>query len=192
MPSHNFSKQACVVEHDGAGLDPYQLLSPLFREHELDEALARLAEHEGEVIANGAATMIAYARLRDPLVPKVERVKLHLQLLRYCATALLRTRHARNGDGVRGAQGLGGRCGLIGADLALREGRLAIAPVNDVQLRSTRATKLAWMWSSCDAKGSIRRPGSAPSAQPAAGSQAAIRDHIARIRVIAATWGSGS
>jgi hypothetical protein len=84
MPSHNFRMQAWVVEHDGITLDPYRLLSPLFGDHELDEALARLEENEGAVIANGAAAMIAYAKLQDPLLPPVEREMLCQQLLRYC------------------------------------------------------------------------------------------------------------
>jgi len=84
MPSHNFHEQLWVVEHHGAALDPYQLLSPLFGEHELDEALTRLAEREGEVVANGAAAMIAYAKLQDPRLPTVERQELRVQLLRYC------------------------------------------------------------------------------------------------------------
>jgi hypothetical protein len=84
MPSHNFCEQVWVVEHDGAALDPYQLLSPLFGEHELDEALTRLEEYEGEVVANGAAAMIAYARLQDPQLPAVKRKDLRQQLLRYC------------------------------------------------------------------------------------------------------------
>jgi hypothetical protein len=84
MPSHNFSKQSWVVEHDGVTLDPYKLLNPLFGEHELDEALARLEEYKGEVVANGTAAMIAYARLQDPLLASVERNDLRQQLLRYC------------------------------------------------------------------------------------------------------------
>jgi hypothetical protein len=84
MPSHNFSEKLWVVDHDGSSLDPYQLLSPLFGERELDEALARLEENEGEVVANGAAAMIAYAKLQDPQVPREKRQDLRQQLLRYC------------------------------------------------------------------------------------------------------------
>jgi hypothetical protein len=84
MPSHNFSMQTWVVEHDGTTLDPYKLLSPLFGERELDEALARLEENEGVVVANGAAAMIAYAKLQDPLLATAERKNLRQQLLRYC------------------------------------------------------------------------------------------------------------
>lgn len=84
MPSRNFREHPWVVVHEGATLDPYQLLSPLFDEHELNEALARLAELEGEVVANGAAATIAYAKLQDPRLPTVERQDLRMQLLRYC------------------------------------------------------------------------------------------------------------
>lgn len=84
MPSHNFRDRRWVIEHEGAPIDPYQLLDPLFGFHELDEALARLEAREGEVIANGAAAMIAYARLQDAGRPAAERDELRDQLLRYC------------------------------------------------------------------------------------------------------------
>jgi hypothetical protein len=84
MPSHNFREQTWVVEHQGAALDPYKLLSPLFGEHELDEAIARYEAREGEVVANGAAAMIAYGRLLDPKLPLKQRADLRAQLLRYC------------------------------------------------------------------------------------------------------------
>jgi hypothetical protein len=58
MPSSNLKNQMWFVQHNGIVLDPYQLLSPLFGEHELDEALARLEENEGAVIANGAAGVV--------------------------------------------------------------------------------------------------------------------------------------
>jgi hypothetical protein len=56
----------------------------LFGEHELDEALALLEENEGDVIANGAAAMIAYAKLQNPRTPTCECERLRQQLLRYC------------------------------------------------------------------------------------------------------------
>jgi len=84
MPSHNFSKQTWVVEHKGATLDPYKLLSPLFGEHDLDEALAKLAEQAGDVVANGAAAMIAYTKLQDLRMAAAARENLRKQLLRYC------------------------------------------------------------------------------------------------------------
>ena len=84
MPSHNFRDRRWVIEHAGAPLDPYQLLDPLFGIHEIDEALARLEAREGEVVANGAAAMVAYARLQDAGRPAAEREELRDQLLRYC------------------------------------------------------------------------------------------------------------
>jgi len=83
-PSHNFSQQTWVVEHDGGPIDPYKLLSPLFGEHDLDEALALLERAAGEVVANGAAAMIAYAKLQDPGMSLTAREELRKQLLRYC------------------------------------------------------------------------------------------------------------
>ena len=84
MPSHNFREHVWVVEHAGRVLDPYKLLSPLFGDHEVDEALARLEEQEGEVVANGAAAMIAYTRLQDLQLSTGKREELRQQLLRYC------------------------------------------------------------------------------------------------------------
>jgi hypothetical protein len=84
IPSHNFPGKRWVVEHNGAPLDPYQLLNPLFGVHELDEALARLEAREGKVVANGAAAMIAFATLQDSTRPAAEREELREQLLRYC------------------------------------------------------------------------------------------------------------
>jgi hypothetical protein len=84
MPSHNFRDRRWVIEYEGAPLDPYQLLDPLFGIHEIDEALARLEAREGQVVANGAAAMIAYARLLDTGRPTAEREELREQLLRYC------------------------------------------------------------------------------------------------------------
>jgi hypothetical protein len=84
MPSHNFREQVWVTQGDGAVLNPYQLLSPLFGEHEIDDALARIEAGQGEVVANGAKALIAYMTLQDPQLPNTERANLRKQLLRYC------------------------------------------------------------------------------------------------------------
>jgi hypothetical protein len=84
MPSRNFCEQKWVVQSGGTVLDPYKLLSPLFGEHELDEALARIETGHGDIVANGAKAMIAYARLQDPQLSKVARDGLRDQLRRYC------------------------------------------------------------------------------------------------------------
>ncbi len=85
MPSRNFRDQAWVVPGpDGVAIDPYTLLSPLFGEHELDEALARLEREKGEVVANGTAAMIAYGRLQDAELGEQKQQALRAQLLRYC------------------------------------------------------------------------------------------------------------
>jgi len=84
MPSRNFKNQVWVVERDGVALDPYKLLSPLFKEHEVNEALVRLEIAEGGVVANGAAAMIAYSTLQDPELAPADREQLKEQLLRYC------------------------------------------------------------------------------------------------------------
>jgi len=84
MPSHNFMNQTWVVDHSGTATDPYKLLSPLFQDFDLTEALERMESGEGEVVANGAKAMIAYATLQDPASPPEVREALHKQLLRYC------------------------------------------------------------------------------------------------------------
>jgi hypothetical protein len=84
MSSHNFRDQTWVVQRDGIALNPYQLLSPLFGQHEIDEALAQLAEGQGDVIADGAKALVAYTILQDPAIPQTERDDLRKQLLRYC------------------------------------------------------------------------------------------------------------
>jgi len=84
IPSLNFQKQSWIVERDGKTLDPYRLLSPLFRESDLNEALAWIEASEGDAIANGAAAMVAYAKLQDPRVTPDDRENLEQQLKRYC------------------------------------------------------------------------------------------------------------
>lgn len=84
MPSFNFVNQTWIVEHEGVATDPYKLLSPLFDDHEVNDALQRLESGEGEVVANGAKAMIAYATLLDPALPQAQRDAMRRQLLRYC------------------------------------------------------------------------------------------------------------
>ena len=84
MPSHNFCDQVWVVQSEGAPLDPYRLLNPLFAEHDLNEALERMEAGYGDVVANGAKAMIAYSTLQDPRLPQDARDNLRKQLLRYC------------------------------------------------------------------------------------------------------------
>jgi hypothetical protein len=84
IPSHNFRDQVWVVPCEGAAMDPYRLLSPLFAEHELNEALERMEAGYGDVVANGAKAMIAYSTLQDPRLPGNHRDDLRKQLLRYC------------------------------------------------------------------------------------------------------------
>lgn len=84
VPSLNFSAQQWVVEKDGECLDPYHLLAPVFGEASINEALAALEDMEGDVVANGAAAMIAYAKLQDPGLSSAERDRLDKQLRRYC------------------------------------------------------------------------------------------------------------
>lgn len=84
MQSLNFRDQTWVVERDGETMDPYELLGPRFEDRETNEALAWLEESEGDVIANGAAAMIAYATLQDPQVTAAKRENLERQLKRYC------------------------------------------------------------------------------------------------------------
>ncbi len=84
IPSLNFRAQRWVVEKDGEALDPYRLLSPLFRDRDINEALGWIEASEGDAIANGAAAMIAYARLQNPRMTPADREELEQQLKRYC------------------------------------------------------------------------------------------------------------
>lgn len=84
FPSPNFRSRTWVVEQDGEILDRYQLLDPLFEEQDINRASQFLERSEGDVVANGAAAMIAYAQLQDPSVDEWPRKRLEEQLKRYC------------------------------------------------------------------------------------------------------------
>lgn len=84
IPSLNFQKKTWVVEENGQPLDPYMLLRPLFTDSLNHDAVNQLERREGEFIANGAAAMMAYSKLRNPRTSAAEHEELRAQLKRYC------------------------------------------------------------------------------------------------------------
>jgi len=83
IPSLNYRDWVWVVrDGNGAVADPYRLL-PNVTPGVSDEQLA-FAEENNDRLANGAAAMMAYARLQFMRVPDAERRSLEAALLRYC------------------------------------------------------------------------------------------------------------
>ena len=83
IPSLNFVDQVWWQEVDGAIVDPYRLLPPVFSDlpRELVEALE--ADDDLEIAQGGAATT-AYARLQFEDIAPQERRSIEAALLRYC------------------------------------------------------------------------------------------------------------
>jgi len=87
IPSLNFKDWQWVRKKNGAILDPYALLSPLFLDPMLDAIVSRSDSHEnGEpasFVANGGAAIIAYDQLQRAQRVE-ERSRIERELLRYC------------------------------------------------------------------------------------------------------------
>ena len=81
IPSRNFSDWCWIQKHEGAVLDPYKLLPPLFQdasEHDVE-----LLTQDDEIREGGAA-MTAYARLQFEEMSDYERKEIRKALLQYC------------------------------------------------------------------------------------------------------------
>jgi hypothetical protein len=81
IPSRNFSDWCWIQKHEGAVLDPYKLLPPLFQdasEHDVE-----LLTQDDEIREGGAA-MTAYARLQFEDMSDYERKEIRKALLQYC------------------------------------------------------------------------------------------------------------
>jgi hypothetical protein len=82
IPSHNYKDWVWARKDDsGTVMDPYKLLPPVISgvsAEQLDHA------EEDEDLANGAAAMMAYARLQFSHMPPEERARFQMALLRYC------------------------------------------------------------------------------------------------------------
>ena len=81
IPSKNF-RQMTWIERDETGIrDPYHLLTPIFQDARLSEAIGSLEQTEGSVIANGAAAMMAYSAI---VSGSSNELTLSNELKRYC------------------------------------------------------------------------------------------------------------
>ena len=84
MPSLNWhTPVAWWVPRDGAVMDPYKLLPPVFEGLAPGE-MEKLEEASDAGIAQGGAAMAAYVRLQSPSLPARERTAIRAALLRYC------------------------------------------------------------------------------------------------------------
>ena len=81
--SLNFPHQVWWQEVDGAVVDPYQLLPPVFTDLPRDVVNALEADDDLEIAQGGAATT-AYARLQFEDIAPQERRSIEAALLRYC------------------------------------------------------------------------------------------------------------
>jgi hypothetical protein len=83
IQSLNFGDQAWWQEVDGAVVDPYRLLPPVFSDLPR-EAVEVLETDEGLEISQGGAATTAYARLQFEDIAPQERRSIEAALLRYC------------------------------------------------------------------------------------------------------------
>jgi hypothetical protein len=82
IPSHNYADWAWVRRaEDGSVIDPYSLLPPVDTGL-TPEQLSFIAAEES--LDDGAAAMMAYARLQFMDMPDVERQAIAKALLKYC------------------------------------------------------------------------------------------------------------
>jgi hypothetical protein len=84
MPSHNFGPGwQWFQEKEGAPVDPYTLLGPLYTDSLWQEALEE-PDDEQAVVRDGGGAMVAYGQLQNEALPASERERYRRQLLRYC------------------------------------------------------------------------------------------------------------
>lgn len=83
IPSLNFVDQVWWQEADGAVVDPYRLLPPVFTDLPREVVDALEADDDLEIAQGGAATT-AYARLQFEHLAPQERQSIEAALLRYC------------------------------------------------------------------------------------------------------------
>jgi hypothetical protein len=81
IPSRNFNDWRWIQKEEGAVVDPYKLLPPLFRD--VSEHDVELLTRDNEIREGGAA-MTAYARLQFEDMSDYERRELRRALLQYC------------------------------------------------------------------------------------------------------------
>ena len=82
IPSLNFEAWSWVrFDEAGTPIDPYRLLPPIFEEAEEDDLEHLISD---EYLADGAAAMIAYARMQFSEMGEPERQAIQQALLKYC------------------------------------------------------------------------------------------------------------
>ena len=81
IPSKNFRQMTWITKDETGIRDPYHLLQPIFQEAQLSDAIGTLEQTEGQVVANGAAAMMAYAAL---VSGPGNELNLSNELKRYC------------------------------------------------------------------------------------------------------------
>ena len=83
IPSLNIVDQVWWQEVDGAAVDPYKLLPPVFSDLPREVVDALESDDDLEIAQGGAATT-AYARLQFENILSQERDAIEAALLRYC------------------------------------------------------------------------------------------------------------
>ncbi|MBN2552333.1 MAG: DUF2779 domain-containing protein [Spirochaetales bacterium] len=82
IPSLNFEAWTWIrCDETGAPIDPYRLLPPIFEGAEEDDLEHLISD---EHLADGAAAMIAYARMQFSEMGEAERQAIRQALLKYC------------------------------------------------------------------------------------------------------------
>ena len=81
IPSKNFRQMTWITKDETGIRDPYHLLRPIFQDAQLSDAIGTLEQTEGQVVANGAAAMMAYAAL---VSGSGNELDLSNELRRYC------------------------------------------------------------------------------------------------------------
>ncbi len=83
LPSRNFAKPVtwAIKNSDGTVKDPYKLLPPIFTDYDQGVLDRMFPEEE---LNNGAAALVAYARMQFTQMNETERSLLRGALLKYC------------------------------------------------------------------------------------------------------------
>jgi hypothetical protein len=85
IPSLNFENWSWIrydeADEPGSPIDPYRLLPPIFEETEEDDLEHLISDPK---LADGAAAMIAYARMQFSEMGEAERQAIQQALLKYC------------------------------------------------------------------------------------------------------------
>jgi len=81
IKSLNYDHQTWIKYHKGEVMDPYKLLPPMFQDSSDHDQEMLIGDN---VIADGGAALVAYARLQFEDIPTDERQEIRKALLKYC------------------------------------------------------------------------------------------------------------